>query len=281
MSENYGLQTQKKLYLHASTVRKNVVYVLTASVLLSSLLVIFSPSDKKILIADILEPLSAAIATAFCYIVVYRQKTDGLIGKAYAFLAAGLSLFLAAELIWSYYEIGLGIENPFPTVADVLWLIGYAPIVYFVLRMYHFLGASHSRAYQILVCAGGASFLIYFIILTSQAAEFSTQKGTVSYLISIAYIVLDVLLLVPSALIILNPAKGELISIPWIFLAVLVMSVGDSTFAYAPLILSAAENLNWIWNLFFITSYVLMAGGLFWHNKFFIHNHKGTTNPAK
>jgi len=208
---------------------------------------------------------------------VYRQKVDGLMGRAYAVLAAGLALFLAAEIIWSYYEIGLGIEDPFPSVADGLWLIGYGPILYFVLRMYHFLGASQRRSHQIIVCAGAASFIIYFIILTSHAAEFSTLIGAASYLISIAYIVLDLLLLVPSALIILNPKKGELTSIPWIFLAVLVMSFGDITFAYASLSSSAAESLNWIWNLFFITSYILAAGGLFWHNKFFILSQTRTT----
>jgi len=82
-----------------------------------------------------------------------------------------------------------------------------------------------------------------------------------------------VVLIVPSALILLNPVKGSLTSIPWIFLAVLILGIGDCIFAYT-FNVRAMEDLNWISKLFFITSYVIAAGGLFWHNKFFIGNQK-------
>ncbi len=140
--------------------------------------------------------------------------------------------------------------------------------------MYYFLGASHSKTHQILICIVGAVFLTYFITLTSHNAEFSTQRGIASFLISIAYPVLDVMLIVPSALILLNPVTGSLISIPWIFLAVLILGIGDSI-AYTYNV-QAMEDLNWISKLFFITSYVIAAGGLFWHNRFFICNQKET-----
>jgi hypothetical protein len=122
----------------------------------------------------------------------------------------------------------------------------------------------------------GAVFLTYFISLTSQNAELSIQRGIPSFLISIAYPVLDVVLILPcidSALILLNPVKDLLTSIPWIFLAVLILGIGDSIFAYT-FNVRAMENLNWISKLFFITSYVIASGGLFWHNKFFTCNQK-------
>ena len=77
----------------------------------------------------------------------------------------------------------------------------------------------------------------------------------------------------PSALILLNPVKGSLTSILWIFLAVLILGIGDSIFAYN---VQAIEDLNWISKLFFITSYVIVVGGLFWHNRFFICNQNET-----
>ena len=80
-------------------------------------------------------------------------------------------------------------------------------------------------------------------------------------------------LIVPSALILLNPVKGSLTSIPWIFLAVLILGIGDSIFAYTYNV-RTMEDLNWVSKLFFITSYVIATGGLFWHHKFFIRNQK-------
>ena len=89
MYKRHGPEIRKTPYFDTRSVRNTLIPVLIAFVLLANLLVIFSPVDKKTLLIDIVKPLSAAIATAFSLIVVYRQKTDGLIGKAFTFLAAG------------------------------------------------------------------------------------------------------------------------------------------------------------------------------------------------
>lgn len=138
-------------------------------------------------------------------------------GKAYTFLGVGLALFLIAEIIWSYYEIVLEIENPFRSIADALWLIGYGPLLYFVFKMYRFFGASNSRTHQLFVSVAGAVLLLYLISGISQTTDFTTQRRIVSFIISISYPTLNIILLIPAALIILNPMKGELTSIPWIF----------------------------------------------------------------
>jgi len=246
---------------------------LIASVLIAYLLIILSPEDKKMLVIDIIKLTSAAIATALSLVVIYRQKSDGLIGKAFILLAAGLTLFLVGELISSYSDIALGIENQLPSIAYIFWTIAHGPIFYFIFKMYRFLGASNSKTHQILICILGVVFITYFISIASQNAEFSSQLGVVSFLISIGYPVLDAVLIVPSALILLNHVKSSLTSIPWIFLAVLILGIGDSLFAYTYNV-QTIEDLNWISKLFFITSYVIAAGGLFWHNKFFIGNQK-------
>jgi hypothetical protein len=268
-------EESQKLYSDTKSIRNKVICVLIGSIVLTTFLITFSPNNNKVLLGDIIAPLAAAIAVAFSGLIIYRQKTDGLIGKAYSSLAIGLVLFLIAEIIWSYYEIGLQIENPFPSIADALWLIGYAPLSYFVFKMYRFFGVSHSRTHQIFVPVASALFLLFLINDIYQKTDFTSQSGTLSFLISISYPILDILLLVPAALIILNPVKGELTSIPWIFLAVLIMSVGDTTFAYSSNIVFL-QNLSWIWNLFFITSYFVTSAGLFWHNRFFIHSSEET-----
>jgi hypothetical protein len=247
MYNHHRPESKKQPYFDTRSVRNSLIPVLIASVLLAYLLIILSPVDKKALLIDIIKPTSAVIATAFSLVVVYRQKTDGIIGKAFTLLAVGLTLFLIGELISSYNGIALGIENSFPSIAYVFWMIAYGPIFYFVFKMYYFLGASQSKTHQILICIVGAVFLTYFITLTSQNAEFSTQRDIASFLISITYPVLDVVLIVPSALILLNPVKGSLTSIPWIFIAVLILGIGDSIFAYT-FNVRAMEDLNWYRN---------------------------------
>lgn len=269
-----------KLYSYTRSIRNKVIWAIISSIAFTSLLILFSPNESKLLLTDIIEPMAAGTAGAFSIIVIYRQKTDGLIGKAYIFLSLGLVLFLAAEIIWSYYEIGLEIVNPFPSIADVLWLAGYGPLLYFVFKMYRFFGASRLPSHQILVTIGAAIFVLYVVSETYQRADLTSQTGILSFLISISYPILDILLLIPAALIILSPMKGELTCIPWIFLAILIMSVGDTAFAYSSNIPSL-QNLSWIWNLVFIASYFVTSAGLFWHNTFFIHTNSEATRAKR
>ena len=46
--------------------------------------------------------------------------------------------------------------------------------------------------------------------------------------ISIAYPIFDAILLVPAILIITNAGRGQLTSIPWIFVAMLLLIIADS-----------------------------------------------------
>jgi hypothetical protein len=50
-------------------------------------------------------------------------------------LTIGLVLWCIAELMWTYYQLVVGIANPFPSVADAFWLSGYPFLLYFVLGM--------------------------------------------------------------------------------------------------------------------------------------------------
>ena len=72
-------------------------------------------------------------------ITVYRQKLDGLYGKTYGSLAIGLGLWFIAEIIWTYFELGLQINTPFPSIADLFWLVGYGFFAYHLYRIYNFM----------------------------------------------------------------------------------------------------------------------------------------------
>ena len=64
----------QKLHFDTKSVRNNIIYVLIGSIGFTSVLITFSPDDKKAIICDIIEPLAAAIAVGLSILVVYRQK---------------------------------------------------------------------------------------------------------------------------------------------------------------------------------------------------------------
>ena len=44
--------------------------------------------------------------------------------RPFSSFTIGLALWFVAEMSWTYYELGLGIKNPYPSVADAIWLGG-------------------------------------------------------------------------------------------------------------------------------------------------------------
>jgi hypothetical protein len=259
------------------TYRRNLIFGLIATVILSDSLIVFAPQEKRLLIGDIINPISIGIATALSLIVVYRQKTDGLIGKAYAFLAAGLTLWCIAEILWSFTELVLGQKRPFPSVSDGLWLIAYAPLIYYVFKMYNVFHNNSSKFSITLVSIGVAAYLLYIIPLTASTYELSRQEDIFLFLISISYSILDMVFIFPASLIILNSrggggGGGDLTSIPWIFLSMVVIAIADSVFGYTSV--ADLDTLEWTSPPIYSAGYLLMAVGLFWHNRFFIFDEK-------
>lgn len=268
------MKTQQAL--NVKTIHKRLVIALIVSIVLADSLVLLAPQERRLVIGDIINPISIVIAAALSLLVVYRQKTDGLIGKAYAFLAAGLTLWCIAEILWSFTELVLGQKRPFPSISDGLWLIAYGPLIYYAFKMYNAFHNNSSRFSITLVSIGIAAYLLYIIPLTASTYELSKQEDIFLFLISISYSILDMVFIFPASLIILNAVRGarggELTSIPWIFLSMIVIAVADSVFGYTSV--AGLEALEWTSPPIYSAGYLLMAVGLFWHNRFFIFDEK-------
>jgi hypothetical protein len=268
------LKTQQEL--NVNTIRKRLVISLIVCIVLVDSLVLLAPEGTRLTIGDIINPSSIVIATALSLLVVYRQKTDGLIGKAYAFLAAGLTLWCIAEILWSFTELVLGQKRPFPSISDGLWLIAYGPLIYYAFKMYNAFHNNSSKFSITLVSIGVAAYLLYIIPLTASTYELSKQEDIFLFLISISYSILDMVFIFPASLIILNAVRGarggELTSIPWIFLSMVVIAVADSVFGYTSV--AGLDALEWTSPPIYSAGYLLMAVGLFWHNRFFIFDEK-------
>ncbi len=269
------MKTQQEL--NVKTVRRKLVFALIVCIIVTDSLIAFTPQENRLVVGDIVVPTSIIIATALSLIVVYRQKMDGLIGKAYAFLALGLTLWCIAEILWSITELVLGQKRPFPSVSDGLWLVAYGPLIYYAFRMYNAFHKSSSSKFSIvLVSIGVAAYLLYTIPLTASTFELSKQDDFYLFLISISYSILDMVFIFPASLIILNAPKrgigGDLTSIPWIFLAMVVIAVADIVFGFTSV--AGLDRLEWTSTPIYSAGYLLMAVGLFWHNRFFIFDEK-------
>ena len=56
---------------------------------------------------------------------------DGLRDKTHIFLTLGVASWFVAETIYTYYQLGLMVTTPFPSLADPLYIAGYVFLGYY------------------------------------------------------------------------------------------------------------------------------------------------------
>lgn len=248
-----------------------------ASALSANSIIIFADSSSKHSFTLIGLDVTAAIASSLGIIAVWRHKLKGHHGKSYLFLTLGLISWLCADISLTYYYFGLGIkEHPVASVADAFWFLGYgffcAHLVMALKSMPIRFDNNKNRIVIIISSIASVSFLIYSVTRTLIAFEFHGFGDTIALFVNITYPILDLILIIPATLVLVNLRKDYEQSVPWFLssLSLLVNAIADDGFAND--VVSGNFHELLFWDLFFITDYLIMAAALFWYNRFHIPN---------
>ncbi|AFU59406.1 hypothetical protein Ngar_c24840 [Candidatus Nitrososphaera gargensis Ga9.2] len=267
---------EQQAYLDIKRARRNLVLGLIAAIAAIDGAVFFTAgSEIEAIVSDISRVGTVCAAAALSLVVVRRQKVGGLFGRAYAALAAGLMLWVVAESIWAYYELGLGIGAHTTSIADVFWISGYGPFAYHLLSTARFFGKGLKRSAIAIVGVAAALFLAFYIQTLVGVFELEGPGALATLAISIVYPVLDALLIVPAVLIVMNAGKGQLTSIPWIFIGWILLVLADSMLGVA-----AASDMSEVFHITmaYNAAYLCFAAGLLWYNRQFIISDKKLVN---
>ncbi|MEM2923206.1 MAG: hypothetical protein QW560_02175 [Candidatus Nitrosocaldus sp.] len=252
--------------------QQKIVATLAPLIVLTTSLILYADSFglKNNHVSDIVLIVASGAACFYAIMIVLRQRFDGINGISYAVFATGLLLWFAAEFSWGYYEMVLGDEVPSMGVADMLWLAGYGPFIYYVLRLYTFYCKGiERRTIAIIVMLIG---MLCIIMLNSLLDGLSIDGIDSATAIAVIYIVLDLFLLAFIIAILWTLWNGELVSVTFFFLtsSLLIGMVADMIYGYA--IIHGEE--VWFADVFFSIQYICIVGALFWYNRFFILNRK-------
>ena len=198
-------------------------------------------------------------------ISAYRYGINRVLFRAQLVFAAGLAVWLVAEFTWLYYQIFLNIATPFPSPADAFWLSGYGFFIYFMFSIYNLLNKGSERYLVILVSFAAAIIMGYVLYLTFGIADLlSAQEGSLAWVISVTYPILDGILLIPAVLVLWSLRGRNIVSANWSLLAlsIVLVTVADLGFGYSA-VLDKAGKEEWIWDLFYNSSYLVMAAAFF------------------
>ena len=201
-----------------------------------------------------------------------RFEAGNPVRRCWAVLALGLFLLVLGEATEAVYAVVWAIEDPFPSLADLFFLLAY-PLL--VLAFLLFLRAYRQSGFQVESGRGafawGVAGALGLVGLATLAPAVHSSAPLAERLIGVGYAVLDLIALVP-ILLLLRVTWGFRGGDVWkvwagILFGFVFTFLGDLLFAYlktvgpggiGPL---AAPQLDSLTDLMFLLSYLAIARG--------------------
>jgi hypothetical protein len=265
------LTTKEKENHHKLTL-KILILGLILSAIIANSVIVFSDPHKKHSTAIWILNITAAVASSLAIIAVCRHGIHGLHGKSYLFLTLGLISWFSAELTLLYYYYALHIEEQrLISLTDGFWFAGYLFLALHLLTVLRSLRGTIKPRVVVIVSIVTVLFVIYNVFNLA-SSEFLVDVDFAAFIVTVAYPILDLMLIIPSAIILVSLRRDYQHSVPWFLssLSLLVNAVADD--GYVNDFVNANSQNLWTWDLFYVTDFIIMAGALFWYNKFHISN---------
>jgi hypothetical protein len=205
-------------------------------------------------------------ATVWLALANARALAGTAIARAWTLFGVGIGAYLVAELGEAFYQLALGILNPFPSVLDVFYVAGYPLLIVGLLgfesgyaAVGYPMGTVRSRALIMLVLTAIGLAIMWPIL----APVFSSDSPLLERALGAAYPLLDVGLLAAVAVLVRGTRQfggGAAWQIWALVLAGLVLMIaGDVRYAYFAL--SGEQRVDAASEMLFVVAYLLLARG--------------------
>lgn len=207
--------------------------LITLLILISNLFVLGGDQFFNLSTA-LLSPAAALLAGFYFYQASLNQK-DRLSRPVWLGLAAGFGLWGLADLIWAFYTILRPDAIPFPSIADLVWVAGYAPLYYALIERFKTLHLQPGFRQRWLIIGLNALWigLASAFILLPVFRDFESSRLLESA-VNLIYPLADMGLVVLASLT-LSLLRGGRFSLVWrlVMSGIIIMTVSDLLFSYA------------------------------------------------
>ena len=267
-------------------IRKRAIYslfiLIIISIIIANSIIIFSDPHYRLPTALWTMNITAAVASSLGIIAIYRHGVYGLHGKSYLFLTLGILSWFCADLTLLYYYYAMDIEEQkLVTVTDGFWFAGYGFLslhLFYVIRSLN----NNNNAIKpkfviiisIIIVLAFVSFNAFNLVSSEFLLDASKDKqrmeNLLSLFVTIAYPILDLILIIPSSIILIILRKNYHHSIPWFLSSVslLINAIADD--GYVIDFVNGNSHHLIFWDLFYVADFIIMAGALFWYHIYHI-----------
>ena len=200
------------------------------------------------ILSDGLECGAALLAAALSFAASSRFDHGLPQRRAWFLLGTGMTLWAVAEFVWTYLQIGTGVDVPYPSFADVIRAIGYAPLILGLYVGYRSLGVRlpiQKRLTAAIIYAALLAALAGWL-LAPMRADLPPSSWAEAFLGS--YYLIGNLTLAFVATLSLVVLWDGLIGRPWwsITIGLLLFALSDTAFSYSVWAGSYSVGGNWL-----------------------------------
>lgn len=213
---------------------------------------IWQPGGARLLgvLTDALFVAFAVLASALALRASRIFESGVPARRVWLLFGIGLAMLTAATLLWAYDRNFLGQAAPYPSPADILWALGYIPVLVSLWLQYRALGVGISPRLKLTVLAVYSVMLaIIFVFLLWPILAEPGQVPAIEILLSAYSLIGDVIMAFIATLSLLVLWKG-VVGRPWqyIVVSILLVVIADLAFSYAT------------WNKMYATGSNLLSG---------------------
>jgi diguanylate cyclase (GGDEF)-like protein len=181
---------------------------------------------------DLAQLLSAGVA---CAAGIWRsRRLDGRARLSWLLLGVAAGCWATGEAVWSYYELLAGTQTPFPSLADAGFLLfpvlALAGLLLRPSRAFRGRGRRRVGLDSCLIAA--ALFTVSWGSALGTVYRSGGGAGSLAAVVSLAYPVLDVVLLTLTLVVMTYAARGARSGLLVVSLGLVALAVADSGFAY-------------------------------------------------
>ena len=212
------------------------VIAAAAAVLLSIVFVAWTlfrvgGDQTTIAVDDIGEAVAALIAAVSCGFAASRTANRNRL--AWAFFAASAGSWAIGELVWSVYEVGLGVSVPFPSAADAAFLLAIPLAIAGVFAFTSAPSRLATRGEALLAGAIIALSLVFVAWAVGLSKVYDTSAASpAAQLIGVAYPVGDIITITVLVLALRRARRTEVGRMLLLLGGLGANALADSAFAY-------------------------------------------------
>ncbi len=212
------------------------------------------------------------LGSASCLLLfTILSNTRNIEVQRFKLLFVGVTLWFLGEFSYTYYQIVLDTDAPYPGVGEIFYVAGYVPLILFAYRSFKTInrhGLIKRRVIAFVVTLASVAPVIVTILVFSQEVDFQSQWPDI--VISTITNGGDIVLLSLSILILTKLPRNNPYIYHWILFTSFLILTTITDFFYLNIAIVDEEFLletELIWEAMWAFAYLCILSSLFWYYK--------------